>query len=103
MRLTLPRPALWLLLSACSAATLVGQSPTHPLDGLSAREHWAIYDALIASGKTDTTTRYLYVGLQEPPKPEVLGWARGRPFRCRRALWRRGSASRPYPGSPGRQ
>ena len=81
MRLTLPRPALWLLLSACSTAPLAAQGAGHPLDGLSAREHWAIYDALIASGKTDTTTRYLYVGLQEPPKPEVLAWVRGRPFR----------------------
>jgi len=81
MRLTLPHAALWLLLSACSASALTAQSPSHPLDGLSAREHWAIYDALIASGKTDTTTRYLYVGLQEPPKQEVLAWVRGRPFR----------------------
>ena len=58
-----------------------GQAPTHPLDGLSAREHWAVYDALVASGKTDTTTRYLYMGLHEPPKTEVLSWRPGRPFR----------------------
>ena len=68
------------------AATLVttaasAQAPTHPLDGLSAREHWAVYDVLIASGKTDSTTRYLYTGLHEPPKTEVLAWQPGQPFR----------------------
>lgn len=60
---------------------LASQSPSHPLDGLSAREHWAIYDAMIASGKTDSTTRYLYVALHEPPKAEVLAWKPGQPFR----------------------
>ena len=57
------------------------QAPKHPLDGLSAREHWAIYDAVLASGKTDSTTRYLYVALREPPKAEVLAWKPGAPFR----------------------
>ena len=57
------------------------QAPTHPLDGLSGREHWVIYDALIASGRTDSTTSYLYVGLNEPPKAEVLAWRAGQPFR----------------------
>ncbi len=54
--------------------------PLHPLDGLSAREHWTVYDALVASGKTDSTTRYLYVALREPAKAEVLGWRSGQPF-----------------------
>ncbi|MEK7400802.1 MAG: hypothetical protein AABZ80_00410 [Gemmatimonadota bacterium] len=56
------------------------QAPTHPLDGLSAREHWIVYDALIASGKTDSTTRYLYEGLREPPKTEVLAWRPGQAY-----------------------
>ena len=59
----------------------LAQGVTHPLDGLSAREHWVVYDVLRASGKTDTTTRYLYEGLHEPPKAEVLAWRAGRPFR----------------------
>ena len=66
-----------LLIAAASHA----QAPTHPLDGLSGREHWVIYDALVASGRTDTTTSYLYVGLNEPPKVEVLAWRAGQPFR----------------------
>ncbi len=57
------------------------QQPVHPLDGLSAREHWATYDALIASGKTDSSTRLLYITLHEPPKADVLAWKPGQPFR----------------------
>ena len=63
------------------ASVAQAQAPTHPLDGLSARETWAVYDALVASGKTDSTTRYLYMGLHEPPKTEVLAWKSGQPFR----------------------
>lgn len=68
--------ALLLLASAADA-----QAPSHPLDGLSAREHWTVRDALIASGRTDSTTQYLYVGLNEPDKSEVLAWRVGQPFR----------------------
>jgi Cu2+-containing amine oxidase len=63
-----------LALATFGAGGLMAQAPTHPLDGLSGREHWVIYDALVASGRTDTTTKYLYVGLNEPPKSEVLVW-----------------------------
>ncbi len=63
------------------ALPLAAQSAAHPLDGLSGREHWTIYDALVASGRTDTTTSYLYIGLNEPPKAEVLAWRPGQPFR----------------------
>jgi len=69
-----------LVVAALLAGTASAQAPTHPLDGLSAREHWVVYDALIASGKTDSTTRYLYEGLREPPKAEVLAWRPGQPF-----------------------
>lgn len=64
-----------------ATSPLQAQAPIHPLDGLSGREHWTIYDALVASGRTDTTTNYLYVGLNEPPKSEVLAWRAGQPFR----------------------
>lgn len=60
---------------------LHAQTPVHPLDQLSAREHWAIYDALQASGKLDTTFRLLYEGLKEPAKSEVLAWQPGQPLR----------------------
>lgn len=67
------------LLSLASASA--AQAPTHPLDGLSAREHWTVRDALVASGRTDSTTQFLYVGLNEPAKSEVLAWRAGQPFR----------------------
>ena len=73
--------AVSLLVNCLLAHTATAQAPMHPLDGLSAREHWVIYDALVASGKTDSTTRYLYEGLHEPPKAEVLAWKPGQPFR----------------------
>lgn len=77
------RRGMLLLVLALGALTTAAQSqaPTHPLDGLSAKEHWDVYDALIASGKTDSTTRYLYEGLHEPPKAEVLAWKTGQLFR----------------------
>jgi primary-amine oxidase len=56
------------------------QTPQHPLDQLSAREHWAVYDALQASGKLDSTFRILFEGLKEPPKSDVLAWRPGQPL-----------------------
>jgi primary-amine oxidase len=70
-----------LFAAALSTTAASAQAPTHPLDGLSAREHWAVYDVLIGTGKTDTTTRYLYVALREPPKAEVLAWQPAQSFR----------------------
>ena len=37
------------LVVAALAAPVGAQTPVHPLDQLSAREHWAIYDALQGS------------------------------------------------------
>lgn len=70
-----------LAFTVLGAGSLAAQAPTHPLDGISGREHWVIYDALVASGRTDTTTNYLYIGLNEPPKSEVLAWRAGQTFR----------------------
>ncbi len=67
--------------SLARAQALNASATPHPLDGLSSREHWTIYDVLVASGKTDSTTRYLYTGLQEPPKAEVMAWRPGQSFR----------------------
>ena len=67
------------LLLACSLRANA-QTPVHPLDQLSAREHWDIYDALQSSGKLDSTFRILFEGLKEPAKAEVLAWTPGRPL-----------------------
>lgn len=63
-----------------AAPPVRAQSPVHPLDGISAREHWATYEILQASGKLDSTFRMLYVGLKEPPKADVLAWRPGQPL-----------------------
>ncbi|HEU5219395.1 MAG TPA: hypothetical protein VFU23_12095, partial [Gemmatimonadales bacterium] len=68
-------------LAASTGSTLSSQAPRHPLDGLSGSEHWIAYDAVRAYWKTDSTTRYAYMGLHEPPKAEVLAWKPGQPFR----------------------
>src|SRR6185369_1017416 len=65
---------------ASSPRALVAQSK-HPLDGLTTQEHWAIYDALRASGRVDTATVVTAVLLREPPKAEVLAWKAGAPSR----------------------
>ena len=66
-------------------AVSIGQTPSHPLDALTAREYWAILDAVKASGRTDSLTRFVGVNLREPSKDEVLRWRSGDSF-PRRAL-----------------
>lgn len=75
------RRALLTIALLLIALPLRAQAPTHPLDGLSGSEHWAAYDALRTAGRTDSTTLYLYLGLHEPEKSEVLAWRPGQPFR----------------------
>ena len=56
------------------------QTPVHPLDGLSVAEHWILYETIRDSGRLEGKTEYLYAGLDEPSKAEVLAWAPGRSF-----------------------
>jgi len=72
--------AIGALLAATAMSPAKAQTPAHPLDGISAREHWATYEILQASGKLDSTFRLLYVGLKEPPKADVLAWRPGQPL-----------------------
>lgn len=72
-----------LLLASVSVAA--AQTPNHPLDALTSREYWTVYDVLRASGRLDSTTRYASVSLREPPKAEVLAWKPGTPY-AREAL-----------------
>lgn len=53
----------------------------HPLDGLSSAEFWTVYDVLRASGRLDSTSRYVSVDLREPAKDAVLAWSPGQPMR----------------------
>ena len=78
---------VWLTVVVC----LVGfrgaaaQTPSHPLDALTAEEYWTVFEVLKASGKVDPQTRYPAINLQEPPKTAVLKWKKGEPF-SRQAL-----------------
>ena len=66
---------------APSAGQMPMAAPIHPLDHLTPAEHWAVYEILRASGRTDSTMALATVGLHEPPKAEVLAWRKGQPFR----------------------
>jgi primary-amine oxidase len=65
---------------AVSARLSVGADP-HPMDGLTAREYWTVYDVLRESGQLDEGSRYAAVRLHPPPKAEVLAWKPGQTFR----------------------
>jgi primary-amine oxidase len=72
------RSALLLLLVLPLPA--LAQEPTHPLDELSAAEHWALYETLRAHDGVEEDAEFLYAGLNEPPKAQVLAWRPGQPF-----------------------
>ena len=58
----------WLTVVVC-LFTLRGaaaQTPTHPLDGLTAEEYWTPFEVPRASGKVHQNTRYPAINLQEP-------------------------------------
>jgi primary-amine oxidase len=50
---------------------------THPLSRLSAEEISAARDVVRDAGLVTQTTKYVYVGLEEPHKRDVLGWRPG--------------------------
>jgi primary-amine oxidase len=69
-----------LVLVLCGSAASPAAEP-HPLDALTVREHWTVYDVLRGSGNLDAKTRFAAVRLHPPPKAEVLAWKPGEPFR----------------------
>ena len=64
-----------------AAPKIRGESSRHPLDALTAKEYWAVFETMKASGKLDGSSRYAGIHLHEPPKAEVLRWHPGEPFR----------------------
>ena len=56
-------------------------SRPHPLDALTSREYWTVFETLKASGRLNDASRYAGVSLHEPPKSEMLRWKPGDPFR----------------------
>ena len=73
----IPRALVICLLAPLPA---LAQEPTHPLDGLSVSEHWAVYETIRDSDRLNGPADYLYVGLEEPSKTEVVGWSPGEAF-----------------------
>ena len=51
--------------------------PAHPLSSLTAAEFATIRDIVTAGAESTQTTRFAYVGLEEPHKREVLAWQSG--------------------------
>jgi primary-amine oxidase len=55
-------------------------APEHPLQRLSAAEIGAVRDLLAGCGLVGVQTRFPYLGLEEPPKSEVLAFRPGDPI-----------------------
>lgn len=68
-------PVFLLLLPSC-----FGQSPSHPLDGLTSAEFWTVYEALEKAGHAPAETIFASVLMRPPLKSAVLGWQPGRPM-----------------------
>jgi len=63
------------------AAPIQAQVPTHPMDNLSAAEHWEAYRIIRESGRIGEDATFLFATVHEPPKTEVLAWEPGASFR----------------------
>lgn len=64
-----------------AAVPLHAEPVRHPLDALTAQEYWSVFEAMKASGKLTSASRYGGIHLREPPKATVLRWRPGQPFR----------------------
>ncbi|MFT4305307.1 MAG: primary-amine oxidase [Microbacterium sp.] len=60
-------------------------APAHPLASLTAAEIDAVRGIVLALPTTGEATRFAYMGLEEPPKGEVLAWQHGGVLPDRRA------------------
>ncbi|MDA2926398.1 primary-amine oxidase [Acidobacteria bacterium AH-259-G07] len=57
------------------------QLAEYPLDPLSSKELWTVYEIVKASDHLKEESRFVRVRLHEPPKSEVLNWNSGDSFR----------------------
>ena len=63
------------------AAQSVNEQFPHPLNPLDTIEINSVKKILLAEGKIDTTWRFYFISLQEPPKAEMLTYQSGQEFR----------------------
>ncbi|MGB4779904.1 primary-amine oxidase [Microbacterium sp.] len=62
---------------AVTQAAAASTAPSHPLASLSAAELEAVRAIVLALPSSTESTRFAYVGLEEPTKSEVLAWDQG--------------------------
>ena len=68
------------MMALFGAATVSAQTPSHPLDALTADEYKAVVEILKNDGKTSDSSRYPYVTLETPDKQWVKAWKDGEPI-----------------------
>ena len=68
------------LLVLVTTAPAVAQQASHPMDELTSAEYWALYEALTAHDTVTEDAEFLYAGLNELSKAEVLAWQPGSSF-----------------------
>ena len=69
-----------LLAMTAGLGSILAGPPSHPLDALSTRELWTVYEVLRASGRLEDESKFVKVQLRESPKSEVLKWKPAQPF-----------------------
>ena len=61
------------LLALLLPSPLLGQSPVHPLDGLSLAEHWILYETLRGSGRMSDDAQFVQdLGMDSMMALEIL-------------------------------
>jgi len=68
------------LFVATAVSQVWAQTPSHPLDSLTASEYWTIYDTLQKAGRVTPETLFASVLLHPADKPAVLGYRTGQSF-----------------------
>lgn len=62
------------------AVEVCAQTPSHPLDSLTATEYWTVYDVLQQAGQVTPTTLFASILLHPPAKSAVLSYKAGQAF-----------------------
>src|SRR5277367_3053015 len=62
------------------AVEVCAQTPSHPLDSLTAAEYWTVYDVLQQAGQVTPNTLFASILLHPPAKSAVLSYKPGQAF-----------------------
>ena len=80
MRARFPLHAVGFLLGLVATTPAAARQAGHPMDALTSAEHWALYETLVAHEAVTGDAEFLYAGLNELSKAEVLAWRPGSSF-----------------------